>query len=263
MKKVSSALVLLVAFAGLLLCASTPAQEKIANSSPSVATNKGAAESPAASPADHARAALAAHGGDSFRNLKSLILKGSGLAFSPLSTQAAPIDFTIVYAGTRVRIDMKAPFGMIHLINDGEQFFTLFAGQRGTFGLAPPNQFGLNVLADYDKQGATITALPLNKDEVGFRIADADGRATDFYMNPSTGLISHYEYKYNNYVNSWEQKDYKKVEGVLIPHKLVMKLGSRVGDYYAEFKVKVVQINPNVSDSVFSPPVVPPAIESQ
>ena len=262
MKKNSRVLVVLVAFVGLL-SAFTPAQEKIANSSPTIVANKGAGESPASSPKDFARTALAAHGGDSFRNLKSLILKGSGVAFSPLSTQAAPIDFTIVYTSTRVRIDMKAPFGMIHLINDGEQFFTLFAGQRGTFGLAPPNQFGLGVLADYDKQGATITALPLNKDEVGFRIADADGRATDFYMNPSTGLISHYEYKYNDYINSWDQKDYKKVEGLFIPHKLVMKLGSRVGDYYAEFKVKEVQINPNVSDSVFTPPGVPPAIEPQ
>lgn len=243
-----------------LLTASALAQESAAVKAPPAAAVKDSGINADASPAEMARAVITAQGGDSFRNLKSLVLKGSGTAYSPLSTQAAPIDFILVSNDVGIRIEMKAPFGTIYLINDGQQFYTLFAGQRGTFGLAPPGKFGLGVLAHLDQQGRAISALPAKK-EPGFRVTDAESNATDFYIEPATGYITRYEYKYNDYVNSWEQKDFRKVDGVLIPHRLVMKLGSRVGDYYAEFKVKEVQVNTQVGGSTFVPPAdLPPAI---
>lgn len=243
-----------------LLPAAAAAQEAAAAKSSPAAAVKDAGVNPAAPPAELARAAIAALGGDSFRNLKSLTLKGSGVAYSPLSTQAAPIDFIMVSNDVGVRLEMKAPFGTIYLINDGKEFYTLFAGQRGTFGVAPPSKFGLGVLAHLDQQGRTVGALPAQK-EPGFRVTDAQSNATDFYIEPATGHIIRYEYKYGDYVNSWEQRDFRKVNGVLIPHRIIMKLGSRVGDYYAEFKVKEVQVNPQVGESTFLPPsTLPPPI---
>jgi hypothetical protein len=260
MKNLSIANALLAALCLLPVSASAQEAAAAAKSAPSAAAVTDAGVNPAAPPAEMARAVIAAQGGDSFRNLKSLILKGSGVAYSPLSTQAAPVDFIMVSNEMGVRIEMKAPFGTIYLINDGEQYYTLFAGQRGTFGLAPPSKFGLGVLAHLDQQGRTVGALPAQK-EPGFRVTDAQSNATDFYIEPATGHIARYEYKYGDYVNSWEQKDFRKVEGVLIPHRLTMKLGSRVGDYYAEFKVKEVQVNPQVGASTFVPPsTLPPPI---
>lgn len=251
--------------ATLLACACllTPAastQESGGKSLPA-ASVKGSGGALPGTPAELAKAVIAAHGGDSFRQMKSIVLRGSGVAYSPLSTQAAPVDFMLISNNVGVRVEMKAPFGVIYLINDGEQFYTLFAGQRGTFGLAPPSKFGPNVLAHLDQVGRTVSALPAQTKEAGFRVTDSQSNATDFFVEPQTGLITRYEYKYNNYVNSWEQKDFRKVDGVLVPHRLVMRLGSRVGDYYAEFKVKEAQVNAQVNDSVFVPPAMPPAIE--
>lgn len=260
MKKTFSLTLALLAFT-CLLSIDGLAQDGAAVKPSVAAGSKDAGISLGGSPQDVARAVIAAQGGDSFRHLKSLILKGSGLAYSPLSTQAAPIDFTMISTGSGIRVEMKAPFGMIYLINDGQQFYTLFAGQRGTFGLAPPSKFGPNVLANLEQAGRTVSALQSPNKEVGFRVADAQSNATDFYIEPATGYITRYEYKYNNYTNSWEQKDFRKVDGVVVPYRMTLRLGSRVGDYYAEFKVKEVLVNPQVSDSTFVPPAVPAAIE--
>src|SRR5204862_3108143 len=59
-------------------------------------------------PVELARAALAALGGDKFKNLKSMWLTGSADLYAPNSSQSVPGKFSMVTAGDKVRIDINA-----------------------------------------------------------------------------------------------------------------------------------------------------------
>src|SRR5437879_3686615 len=83
-----------------------PDNGKPAVTIPAVTT---AAISANSSPLDLARSALAAQGGDKFKNLKSMVLIGSVDLYPPNSAQSIPGKFAIVVAGDRVRVDISAP----------------------------------------------------------------------------------------------------------------------------------------------------------
>ena len=60
------------------------------------------------SPMDLARAALAAQGGDAYKTLKSMVLRGSVDLYAPNSTQSIPGGFIWVVAGDKVRLEIDA-----------------------------------------------------------------------------------------------------------------------------------------------------------
>lgn len=76
------------------------------------------------------------------------------------------------------------------------------------------------MLANLEQPGRVVSARPSQK-EAGFRVTGDQSNATDFFVEPAAGYITRYEYKYNGHVNSWEQKDFRKVDGVLVPHRLI------------------------------------------
>ena len=51
----------------------------------------------------------------------------------------------------------------------------------------------------------------------GFRVTDADGNATDFYIDPSTAYISEYLFQYQRYNFGSTISKFREVDGVLIP----------------------------------------------
>src|SRR2546429_133484 len=67
------------------------------------ATATGPAITATTLPIDLARAALAAQGGDKFKALKSMVLKGSVDLYAPNSTQSVPGGFIWVVAGDKGR----------------------------------------------------------------------------------------------------------------------------------------------------------------
>ncbi|MGI9066198.1 MAG: hypothetical protein ACR2HX_07330, partial [Pyrinomonadaceae bacterium] len=69
------------------------ANAKTPNGPPATATAAGPAITATTSPIDLARAALAAQGGDKFKSLKSMVLKGSVDLYAPNSTQSVPGGF--------------------------------------------------------------------------------------------------------------------------------------------------------------------------
>ena len=80
-------------------------------------------------PMDLARAALAAQGGEKFKNLKSMMLFGSADLYAPNSTNSIPGKFYMVTAGDRVRIEIDArPLFNFKQIYDGEQSFSSLPG---------------------------------------------------------------------------------------------------------------------------------------
>jgi hypothetical protein len=205
---------------------------------------------PTMSPAELARAAFDAQGGEKFRNLKNMILLGSVDLYAPNSTQSLTGKFGIILAGEKLRQDVQSALVNFQLIFDGEQSYSSMRGMR----LPPLNKFGLPVLARFDQAGYTVTALPDKKKERGFRLSDAEGNSTDFYIEAATGRIRRFEILYNRLTFSFEYKSFREVEGVLVPVSFAQKLAAPQGDFIAEYKVKEVKLNQDLPADAFKIP---------
>src|SRR6185503_13069909 len=64
---------------------------------------------PNSTPTDLAKAAIQAQGGDKFRNVQNMMLRGSVQLYAPNSVQSIPGSFSIVTAGDKLRMDIDAP----------------------------------------------------------------------------------------------------------------------------------------------------------
>ena len=204
-------------------------------------------------PAELAKAALAAMGGDNFKKLKSSYVQGSANLYGPNQTQSIPGSFAIAQAGDKVRMDINAaPIIVFKQIYDGERSFSTLPGGME---VPPPTKFGLHMLAKYDQPGYTVSAIPDKKKLRGFRIADANGNTTDYYIDPATAHISEFIIPYQGYTFGSTINKFAEVDGVLVPMSFTQRFelpGGSGGAYFAEYKVKVVKINGPISDDVFA-----------
>lgn len=200
-------------------------------------------------PAELARAALAAMGGDKFKNMKSMMLIGSASLYAPTSTQSIPGSFVIVTAGEKVRIDINAqPIFNFKQIYNGRESFSSVPGVE----VPPASKFGLNVLAKYDQPGYTVSAIPDKKKLRAFRIVDGEGNTTDYYIDPATAHVSEFVIPYNGFTFGSSISKFKDYEGVLVPVSFTQRFEMQQGAYYAEYKVKEVKLNQPISDDVFA-----------
>ena len=249
MKKYAVMLVLLVTSASPAL-AQTPGAAK--SNGASAADTSTAAAPPAitdkSAPVELARAALAALGGDKFKNMKSMMLVGDATLYAPNSTQSVPGKFVMVTAGEKVRIDIDAsPIFKFKQVFDGRQSFSSIPGLE----MPPASRFGLPVLAKYDQTGYTVSALPDKKRLRGFRIVDSDGNTTDFFIDPASGRVMQYIIPYNGVTFGTENSKFMEVDGVLVPSSFSQRLETKMGAYFAEYKVKNVKLNQPIGDDVF------------
>jgi len=202
----------------------------------------------ASTPIELARAALAAQGGDKFKNLKSMMLIGSADLYAPNSASSIPGRFVIVTVGDKVRIEIDArPIFNFKQVYDGQQSYSSMPGVQ----MPPPSKFGLPVLAKFDQPGYTVSALPDKKKLRGFRIVDAEGNTTDFFIDPANARVMQYLTPYNGYTFGTENSKFKEVEGVLIPFNFSQRLEIQQGAFFAEYKVKEVKLNQPIGDDVF------------
>ena len=253
--------------AALLLSVTTAssAQEKPADKTKVATTTATAPNAPAAAastpaktsvitaemtPLELARAAFKAQGGEKFRNLKNMMLIGSVDLYAPNSTQSLTGKFGMIVAGDKLRQEVQSPIVSFQLIYDGERSYSSMRGMN----LPPLSKFGLPVLARFDQTGYQITALPDKKKQRAFRIADAEGNSTDFYVEAATGRIVRFEIPYNGLTFSFEYKSFKEVDGVLVPVSFAQRLVAPQGDFIAEFKVKEVKLNQELPEDAFKIP---------
>lgn len=203
-------------------------------------------------PIDLARAALAAQGGDKFKSLKSMVLKGSVDLFPPNSTQSVPGGFVWVVAGDKVRLEIDAPPAVtFKQIYDGQRSYSSLPGVE----MPPVSKSGLAVLGRFDQPGYAVTAIPDNKKKQrGFRISDADGNTTDFYIDPSNGRVMSFLIPYGGFTFGTENKKFKEFDGVLIPVSFTQRLEMPQGAFFADYNVKDVKLNNPLGDDVFSIP---------
>ena len=242
----------------LLLCATAMAQgpdaakSNPANSTPATNTIAAAPAITATStPLELARAALAAQGGDKFKHLKSMMLFGSADLYAPNSAQSVPGKFVMVTAGDKVRIDVDAsPIFKFKQVYDGQQSFSSIPG----VSMPPASKFGLTVLAKFDQPGYTVSAIPDKKKLRGFRVVDAEGNTTDFYIDPANARVMTYLIPYNGYMFGTENSKFKEVDGVLVPFNFSQRLETPQGAFFAEYKVKDAKLNQPIGDDVFVMP---------
>jgi hypothetical protein len=245
MKKTFRSLLVLLPFLGI----SALAQEQTAVK-PNTATPIAAQTITATStPIELARAALAAQGGDKFKNLKSMTLIGSANLYAPNSTQSVPGKFVMVIAGDKMRIDIDAaPIFKFKQVFDGQQSYSSIPGMQ----LPPMTKFGLPVLTKCDQPGYTVSALADKKKLRGFRVVDAEGNTTDFYLETVTGRVLQYLSPYNGFTFGTENSKFKEVEGVLVPFSFSQRLETQQGAFFAEYNVKDVKLNAPIADDVFA-----------
>jgi hypothetical protein len=205
----------------------------------------------ASSPTDLARAALTAQGGEKYKNLKSMVLRGSVDLYAPNSTQSIPGGFIIVLAGDKVRMEIDArPAVSFKTIYDGQRSYSSLPG----VDFPPASKFGLPLLAKFDQPGYVVTAIPNEKKLRGFSIADADGNLTNFYIDATSGRVVKFLIPYNGYKFGTENKKLKDVDGVMIPFEFTQRLEMPQGAFFAEFKVKDAKLNQPIGDDVFEMP---------
>src|SRR6266536_1293795 len=197
------------------------------------------------SPVDLARAALAAQGGENYKSLKSMVLRGSVDLYAPNSTQSIPGGFVWVVAGDKVRLAVS--FKQIY---DGQRSYSSLPG----VDLPPASKFGLPLLTKFDQAGYTVSALPDKKKQRAFRISDADGNTTDFFIDAATGCVMSFLIPYNGYTFGTENKKFKEIDGVLIPFSFTQRLEMPQGAFFAEYNVKDVKLNQTLGDDVFAMP---------
>lgn len=252
MKRILYASLSLVVIALVAATTSAQAQSDISSKS----GNGGSAPTAAAitsasSPTDLARAALTAQGGEKFKALKSMVLRGSVDLYAPNSTQSIPGGFIIVVAGDKVRMEIDArPAVSFKTIYDGQRSYSSLPG----VDFPPASKFGLPLLGKFDQPGYAVAAIPDEKKLRGFSIADAEGNLTNFYLDPATGRVMKFLIPYNGYKFGTENKKMKDVEGVLIAFEFTQRLEMPQGAFFAEFKVKDAKINQPIGDDVFAMP---------
>jgi hypothetical protein len=200
-----------------------------------------------------AKLAVAAHGGDKLKNLKSLVIKGAVDVTTSAFAQAIPASFVTIFAGEKYRIEIANPIQPFKQTYDGTQTSSTL---RGGISLPPINRLGLPLLQQFGKQGFVITALPeAKKKRKGFRMTSPDGYYTDFYLDEKTNQIKGYDASYDMngraVSTSVEIDKYRDVEGVLIPEKYAQRFDMEQITVYASFKAKDITINTEVPDGVF------------
>src|SRR5689334_7269021 len=137
-------------------------------------------------PKDLARAAFLAQGGEKFRTVQNMMLRGSVQLYPPNSVQSIPGSFSIVTAGEKLRMEIDArPAVVFKQIYDGQNSYSSMPGVE----VPPLTKFGMGALSHYDQPGYKVSAIADKKKQRGFRIVDADGYTTDFYLDPTTGRV--------------------------------------------------------------------------
>lgn len=242
--------VLSIALIGTFALGQAQTQKPNGTSSEATATTTIAITAETA-PMDLARAAFMAQGGEKFRSVQNMMLRGSVNLYQPNSIQSIPGGFSIVTAGNKMRMEIDArPLIVFKQIYDGQQSYSSMPAVQ----VPPLPKFGLGVLAKFDQAGYKITALPDKKKQRAFRIEDPEGYITDFYVDPANGRVMSFLLYFNGFTFGTENKKFKEVEGVLVPVSFSQRFDMPQGAFFAEYSVKEAKLNQTLGDDAFAIP---------
>jgi len=206
---------------------------------------------PESTPIELAKAAFTAQGGEKFRNVQNMMLRGSVSLYPPNSPQSIPGSFSIVTANDKLRMEIDArPIIVFKQIYDGQQSYSSMPGVE----VPPLSKFGLSVLSKFDQPGYKVSAIANKKKLRGFRIADPEGYTTDFYIDPVNGRVMEFFLTYGGMTFGTANNKFKDVDGVLIPFSFSQRFEMPQGPFFAEYSVKEVKLNQTLGEDAFAIP---------
>ena len=199
-----------------------------------------------------AKATLAAHGGDKFKNMRTLDVRGSVDVTTTQFPQTIPATFATIYSGDKYRLEIQNPFQPLKQVYDGQQTSSSING----FTFPPINRLGLPLLQKLGEKGFTVSELPEKlKKKKGFRMTSPEGFYTDFLIDEKTGQVKGYESSYDingrEVTTSVEIDKFRTVEGVVIPERYSQRFDLGQLTAYADFKAKTILVNSEVKDEIF------------
>lgn len=202
-------------------------------------------------PADLAKAAFLSMGGEKFRSVQNMVLRGSVNLYPPNAVSSIPGGFSIVTTSDKLRMEIDArPVIVFKQIYNGEQSYSSMPGMQ----VPPLTRFGWGVLVKYDQPGYKVTAIADKKKQRAFRIEDPDGYTTDFYIDTASGRVVNFLLYYGGYTLGTEIKKFKEVEGVLVPFNFSQRFEMPQGAFFAEYSVKEAKLNQTLGDDAFAIP---------
>ena len=200
---------------------------------------------------DLAKAAFTAQGGEKFRSVQNMLLRGSVSLYPPNSPQSIPGAFSIVTANDKLRMEIDArPVIVFKQIYDGENSYSSMPGVE----VPPLSRFGLGVLSKFDQPGFKVSSIPNKKKLRGFRIADPEGYTTDFYIDATNGRVMEFFLTYNGLTFGTANNKFKEVDGVLVPFSFSQRFEMPQGAFFAEYSVKEVKLNQTLGEDAFAIP---------
>jgi len=206
---------------------------------------------PESTPIDLAKAAFTAQGGEKFRAVQNMMLRGSVSLYPPNSPQSIPGSFSIVTANDKLRMEIDArPIIVFKQIYDGQQSYSSMPNVE----VPPLSKFGLNVLSKFDQPGYKVSAIPGKKKLRGFRISDPEGYTTDFYIDATNGRVMEFFLTYGGYTFGTANNKFKEVDGVLIPFSFSQRFEMPQGPFFAEYSVKEAKLNQTLGADAFAIP---------
>jgi hypothetical protein len=235
----------------ITLCAQEHAPEKTTTPAANGTAAPAVVITPDSTPMDLAKAAFIAQGGEKFRAVQNIMLRGSASLYAPNSSQSIPGSFSLITANDKLRLEIDArPVFVFKQIYDGQQSYSSMPNVE----LPPLSKFGLNVLSKFDQPGYKVTAVANKKKLRGFRIADPEGYTTDFYIDPATGRVMEFFLYYGGYTFGTANSKFKEVDGVLIPFSFSQRFEMPQGAFFAEYSVKEVKLNQTLGEDAFAIP---------
>src|SRR5215207_10043005 len=164
----SLAIAILLGGVGATICGQEQAPAASANGAAPAAI----VITPETTPLDLARAAFAAQGGEKFRAVQNMMLRGSVQLYPPNSVQSIPGSFSLVTAGAKLRMEIDArPAIVFKQIYDGQTTYSSMPNVE----VPPLTKFGFGALARFDQAGYQVSAIADKKKQRGFRIVDPEG----------------------------------------------------------------------------------------
>jgi hypothetical protein len=233
---------------GATICAQEHAPAK---TSAPAATAPAVVITPESTPMELAKAAITAQGGEKFRAVQNMMLRGSVSLYPPNSPNSIPGSFSIVTANDKVRLELDGrPIIVFKQIYDGQQSYSSMPGVE----LPPLSKFGMSVLSKFDQPGYKVSAIPNKKKLRGFRISDPEGYTTDFYIDPVNGRVMEFLLTYNNYTFGTANDKFKEFDGVLVATNFSQRFEMAQGAFFAEYSVKEVKLNQTLGEDIFAIP---------
>lgn len=229
------------------------------------------AEKPAVSAADQtqglelARKAQAALGGKAFLEQKTQVSKGSGSISPPGMPQPMPIPSVVTYRvlPNKERSEIQLPMGtMVQVFNGTEGWTSLGPQSQDTTAQGKEDQlYGFDILRRAGQSGYTVRPLPApavtdvaGKPVKAVEIADAQGHATRFFLDPQTNLVTKVAFESNGQTTEAVYTDYRDVSGIKVPFQTNV---SQNGQPFVEIKYSDVQVNVPVDEGLFKKPGPP------